>query len=141
MLFRGIFVEELPKTFRDAVIVCRRLGVRYLWIDSLCIMQDRTSDWLHESDQMHLVYSNSYCNLSAAVSTEGSQGLFRARQPHFLLPTEVSFRVKDFSKDVEYIWCNIYNSSFWRDNVSLCVVNKRGWVSDRTFGVDLFHQF
>jgi hypothetical protein len=130
MLCQGIPEEQLPKTFRDAVVVSRRLGVRYLWIDSLCIMQDKTSDWLHESDKMHLVYSNSYCNLSASVSTDSSQGLFRSRQPHVLQPTQVHLRVKLPNKDFEHVWCNLYNSSFWKDHVSLCVVNKRGWVSD-----------
>jgi hypothetical protein len=40
----GIPVAELPKTFRDAIDICRALGLRYLWIDSLCIVQNSESD-------------------------------------------------------------------------------------------------
>ncbi|KAH7370060.1 hypothetical protein BKA65DRAFT_386907, partial [Rhexocercosporidium sp. MPI-PUGE-AT-0058] len=43
----------LPATFRDAVVITRLLGVKYLWIDSLCIIQDQLSDWEHESAKMH----------------------------------------------------------------------------------------
>ncbi len=37
---QGFDIDEIPKTFRDAIIVTRLLGFRYLWIDSLCIIQD-----------------------------------------------------------------------------------------------------
>lgn len=37
--------SQLNKTFLDAIEVCRHLGVRYLWIDSLCIIQDSLEDW------------------------------------------------------------------------------------------------
>ncbi|KAF8859221.1 HET-domain-containing protein [Acephala macrosclerotiorum] len=49
---QGIRLAELPKTFRDAVITTRTLGVRYLWIDSLCIIQDDVKDWETESKIM-----------------------------------------------------------------------------------------
>jgi hypothetical protein len=42
---RGIALASLPKTFQDAVLMTRRLGIRYLWIDSLCIIQDDGDDW------------------------------------------------------------------------------------------------
>jgi Heterokaryon incompatibility protein (HET) len=32
--------DALPKTFRDAIQITPHLGLRYLWIDSLCIVQD-----------------------------------------------------------------------------------------------------
>jgi len=45
----GIVMECLPRTFRDAINLTRRLDMRYLWIDSLCILQDDTVDWEKES--------------------------------------------------------------------------------------------
>jgi len=54
---QNIQVAELPKTLRDAVAVSVRLGFRYLWMDSLCIVQDNQSDWKHEAAQMVSVYS------------------------------------------------------------------------------------
>lgn len=42
----------LPKTFRDAVEVTRDLGFRFLWIDSLCVIQDNDADWIHQASKM-----------------------------------------------------------------------------------------
>ena len=43
----GILIQQLPKSFQEAVIVGRRLEYRFLWIDCLCILQDKdgTSEW------------------------------------------------------------------------------------------------
>lgn len=41
----GIPLVELPKTFRDAIQIVNKLGVRYMWIVSLCILQDDADDW------------------------------------------------------------------------------------------------
>lgn len=55
----------LSKTFQDAVKVTRELGIRFLWIDSLCILQDVPQDFEEECARMHLVYQQAYCTLSA----------------------------------------------------------------------------
>jgi hypothetical protein len=41
---RGIDVRSLPQTFQDAIVFTRKLGMRFLWIDSLCIVQDDIED-------------------------------------------------------------------------------------------------
>jgi hypothetical protein len=41
---KGINWQDLPKTFRDAIKICHILGIRYIWIDSLCIIQDDRYD-------------------------------------------------------------------------------------------------
>jgi hypothetical protein len=48
--------QDLPRNFIDALVVCAGLGIRYLWIDSLCIVQDDGEDWKREAGTMHLVY-------------------------------------------------------------------------------------
>ncbi|KAI9152263.1 hypothetical protein HJFPF1_09492 [Paramyrothecium foliicola] len=73
----GIPISSLPKTFCDAVIFTHRLGLRYLWIDSLCIVQDDKDDWLRESQNMAGIYSNCYVCLAATVSENSHDGLFR----------------------------------------------------------------
>ncbi|KAK3388011.1 heterokaryon incompatibility protein-domain-containing protein [Podospora didyma] len=66
----------LPKTFQDAVAFARRLGFRYLWIDSLCIVQDDADDWAKQSAKMAGIYENSTITLAATVAADGRDGLF-----------------------------------------------------------------
>ncbi|KAK3946651.1 heterokaryon incompatibility protein-domain-containing protein [Pseudoneurospora amorphoporcata] len=55
---RGIKWENIPKTFQDAINVTRFLGIGYLWIDSLCIIQQDVDDWAEESSKMCSIYEN-----------------------------------------------------------------------------------
>ncbi|KIM98351.1 hypothetical protein OIDMADRAFT_128663, partial [Oidiodendron maius Zn] len=75
----GIELKDLTKTFRDAVSLTRNLGIRYLWIDSLCIIQLDKGDWEIEVNKMRIVYSQSYLNIAATSSKEGAGGCFRER--------------------------------------------------------------
>ena len=67
-------VDRLSKTFQDALFATVRLGFRYIWIDSLCIVQDDLEDWRRESLLMHKVYKNSSCNISASGFSDGTRG-------------------------------------------------------------------
>jgi hypothetical protein len=67
-----------PQTFADAVAVTRMLGLRYLWIDSLCIIQDSHEDWVHESAHMATVYENAYVTISADAAKDSFQGFLSA---------------------------------------------------------------
>jgi hypothetical protein len=66
----------LPRTFRDAVKYTRDLGIRYLWIDSICVVQDDESDWRHEAAQMEKIYGNSTVILAAVHAANWDDGLF-----------------------------------------------------------------
>jgi hypothetical protein len=44
--------DALPTTYRDAIVFTRGLGMQWLWIDSLCIIQDDLTDWQHEASKM-----------------------------------------------------------------------------------------
>ncbi|KAH8679554.1 heterokaryon incompatibility protein-domain-containing protein [Tricladium varicosporioides] len=65
---------ELGQTFQDAILITRELGVQFLWIDSLCIIQDSESDWETESARMAEVYLNSLLTLAATASLDGRGG-------------------------------------------------------------------
>lgn len=71
--------EELPKTFQDAIFIARYLGFQYLWIDSLCIIQDDKDDWDRESTLMTDVYGGSDLNIAAVSAKDGSVGCFFQR--------------------------------------------------------------
>ncbi|KAK5658442.1 hypothetical protein OQA88_1831 [Cercophora sp. LCS_1] len=71
---RGIDVATLPKTIRDAIRVCENLGLSYLWVDSLCIVQDDADDWARESEQMCEIYSNSHITVAAGSASSAKEG-------------------------------------------------------------------
>ena len=77
-------IEALPRSFNDAVQVARSLGVSYLWIDSLCIIQDSMEDWRRESRLMDKVYRYSACNIMAEAAINCDGGLFFGRDPQRL---------------------------------------------------------
>ncbi|KAL6819075.1 heterokaryon incompatibility domain-containing protein [Trichoderma camerunense] len=76
----GIQFNSLPKTFQDAVIVTRQLGIRYLWIDSLCIIQGDKSDWMKESARMAEVYQNAYLVIAASGAANPKEGCFSTKR-------------------------------------------------------------
>lgn len=77
--------DQLPLNFKDAMSITRRLGVRYIWIDSLCIMQDSSDDWTIESTKMAAVYENAVATIAALCSPGSSHGILprtARHQPH-----------------------------------------------------------
>ena len=56
-------ITPLPPTFQDAVAITRALGIRFLWIDALCILQDSQQDWAAESSQMGRTYEEAFLTL------------------------------------------------------------------------------
>lgn len=70
-------LKEMPRTLQDAVIVTRRLQVRYLWIDALCIIQDDKDDWVREAARMGEIYMNSFCTIAAHAAQHADHGFLR----------------------------------------------------------------
>lgn len=79
---KAISWDAIPATFQDAIRISRKLGVQYVWIDSLCIIQDSVKDWESESSKMAEIYRNSYVTIAGAASkdSKGGLGLNRPRQ-------------------------------------------------------------
>lgn len=75
---------KLPKTFQDAIQITRRLGIQFIWIDSLCIVQDDADDWAREASKMATFYENAMVTIAATSSSAGDGGLFRPT-PDYLL--------------------------------------------------------
>jgi hypothetical protein len=72
---RAIAWEDLPRTYQDAVRYVRLLGLQYLWIDSLCILQDSEEDLQRESAKMATIYQNSFLTLAASAAYDSSSRL------------------------------------------------------------------
>ncbi|KAL6711828.1 hypothetical protein ACN47E_002871 [Coniothyrium glycines] len=79
---QGIPIELLSRCFQDAIHVTSALGLQYIWIDSLCIVQDSLADWETESLRMSYVYQNAFLNLSVSGFASGMDGFLPAsREP------------------------------------------------------------
>ena len=88
----GLLVDSIPKTFRDAVFVSIELGIKYLWIDALCIVQDSVDnlEWRQEASIMGDVYANSYVTLAATTSSNPQGGLVHQRNPLSVWPCRLT---------------------------------------------------
>ncbi|KAF2713642.1 HET-domain-containing protein [Pleomassaria siparia CBS 279.74] len=75
--------STLPPTFQEAVALTRSLGFRWLWIDSLCIVQDDGAEKRDESARMDQIFANSFLTIAATSSAESSDGLFLPKSQQF----------------------------------------------------------
>lgn len=76
-LLLGISWNSLPQLFQDVIHICRQLGIRYLWVDRLCIVQDDELDWDDQAVQMASIYACSELTFAAVASPDPTVGLFR----------------------------------------------------------------
>jgi hypothetical protein len=86
---KGISRSILPKSFQDAVDLIRCLGIRYLWIDALCIIQDDVADWEREAAKMGDVYANALLTISTDAASDPTVGIFTARKSELVSTTDV----------------------------------------------------
>jgi hypothetical protein len=122
---------SLPRSFQDAVLVARKLHVRYLWIDSICIVQDDKTDWERESAGMASVYQNAYVTIAATAAPNSEAGFLYPRLP------ALRVRFTDLSKisksngekstvgsDVAYVRLDTSDEVSVKD----APLNRRAWV-------------
>ncbi|KAK2008908.1 heterokaryon incompatibility protein [Colletotrichum eremochloae] len=139
---RGILSNA---TFAQALRVVRQLGQRYLWIDSLCIIQGKGSegahvdDWHAEAPLMHKVYRNSFCNIAAADSRNHTEGLFRPRRPGFA-PVHYADRRRPPSGVFGRAVWRVLEHDHWDRGLLSRHLYTRGWVfQERLLSPRLLH--
>lgn len=115
----------LCRTFQDAMIVTNRLGFQFLWIDSLCIIQDCAEDWRREASRMASIYKYAAITIAAACATSGDTGLFQPRKSS--LEVEIPYYTKDGIRDGHYFASDREVKSF-RDEVVNGPLNTRAWT-------------
>jgi hypothetical protein len=103
----GIPLSALPLTFKDAVRFTKSLSIRFLWIDSLCIIQDDDVDWEHEASLMGSVYANAFLTIAASSSTDDASGCCpsletRQNLPH-MSPDAISMQIPSHGDVCPYI--------------------------------------
>ncbi|KAK3347456.1 hypothetical protein B0H65DRAFT_570261, partial [Neurospora tetraspora] len=119
-LSKHLSIKELPTTYREGIFVSLALGISYIWIDSLCIIQDDEEDWSKEAAMMKDV---------ATAAADSSQSNFRDRDPEIIPPLEVT--VSDWK------WEEPGQSKFWlaikwvdmrREDIVYSPLHSRAWV-------------
>ncbi|KAK4184901.1 heterokaryon incompatibility protein-domain-containing protein [Podospora australis] len=80
----GIPISALPQTLQDAVLITRRQGFRYLWVDALCIIQDSWEDKALEIQKMGTIYRQATLTIAAASSRSATQGFLRSFAPEHM---------------------------------------------------------
>ncbi|KAH7073777.1 heterokaryon incompatibility protein-domain-containing protein [Paraphoma chrysanthemicola] len=84
---------DLPQTIQDAIVVTTHLGLSFLWIDALCIVQDDENDVAHEIASMPEVYSHGACTISASRASSSEEGFLQAHQIDGIHHKPVALRV------------------------------------------------
>jgi len=102
---KSIPLDKLPKSFSDVITTCNRMGLSYLWIDSLCIIQSgegSKEDWLFHAKEMHFVYLNCALNIAIDHAKNPNVGAFVERNPARLQPCSVlSLYLDDLHRSFE----------------------------------------
>lgn len=136
------------QVFADAVRVCIHLGVKYLWIDSLCIIQDSPMDWQQESGRMGDVYKHALYNIAAQSIEDGDasiqEGMFRTRRLSTIEPwrgvASFDLGIEAWESGMTQIRARITKSSpaageyfllpeDWTNSFTGTVLMSRGWVA------------
>ena len=123
------------------MITARWMGIHYLWIDALCIIQDSEHDWQVQSNVMGDIYAGSYCNI-AAMNESNHDGFLRERRIEIIEP----FLIRDPETPSSCTKFVIGYDDFWCNNLLSAPLHNRAWVlqerqlSPRTvhFGEQIF---
>ncbi|KAI9641302.1 hypothetical protein NHQ30_010104 [Ciborinia camelliae] len=152
-LSQGIPMDELTNIVQDAITACRAFGLRYLWIDALCIMQQDKIDWEEQSYEMALIFSNSSITFCIPSSSTCLQG-FLTRP----VPPQLQIHITCNSSQTEGTACFLQSGNklqgfLWQQESALerdvkgSRWNKRGWVFQEKvlsprkifFGTEMIH--
>lgn len=129
----------MPQTFIDAVKITRRLGLKYLWIDSLCICQDDPEDWAREAGRMAYVYSNAYVVIAANRSSDSTGGCFHERAPRETALIQIPIMGSREDVHVTKLFPSDH-SDFLDASFSTEPLSQRGWVlQERTMAQRTLH--
>jgi Heterokaryon incompatibility protein (HET) len=128
--WNGFSVDELPTTFRESVALTRSLGIRYLWIDSICIIQDSKDDWSDETSEMANIYGNAFLTICATASKDSTGGLYKRQSTgkHRAYNTNVYFNDEGRRKGPVYARVPLEHdatSPEWKESAPL---SSRAWA-------------
>ncbi|KAH6686351.1 heterokaryon incompatibility protein-domain-containing protein [Plectosphaerella plurivora] len=115
----GFLIELLPKTVREAIHFTRRIGIRHIWVDLLCIVQDSPEDKAGEIDAMASIYEGSHLTICALGAESMDGGLYSLRNP-FLYSSIPLTETGGRRVDIRF---KMSDDSWW-----WWPAHKRGWI-------------
>jgi len=146
---------EMSAVMRDAVAVCRALKIRFLWIDSVCIVQDDRSDWEAESQQMGSIYRHSLLTICAPASHSCHQGFLDSGNDKIDVPFQSrietsivgSYTIEGQGLESGMSMLHPNNRSPYNIDIRVSSWATRGWVFQErklsprkiVFGRSMFH--
>ncbi|KAH5279393.1 hypothetical protein HBI23_050860 [Parastagonospora nodorum] len=139
---QSISWKGLSNTFQDAITLTRTLGFRYIWIDSLCIIQDSTEDWQVESAKMASIYSNGYLTIAGTKSRNGLGGLFSSTPDYRVAGTtpEGEKYCLYFRERIDHQIDNILESAGMTSSEKYYPLLSRAWVyQERMLSTRVLH--
>ncbi|KAL5095265.1 hypothetical protein Trisim1_012415 [Trichoderma cf. simile WF8] len=125
--------HRLSKTFTDAIKITKHLGISYLWVDSLCIIQDDGDDWHRESKKMSTIYGCSTINIAATGAENGSIGCFFDRDSDLrdkLRKARIPERIVQEKVLITY---DCIRDSICQDDIDIAPLASRGWCFQERF--------
>ena len=136
---KGIPLDTMPKTFKDAIAITKAIGLRYLWIDSLCIIQDDRKDWEMESATMGLIYERAHLTIAASHAYDSRFGCFYKREfpttrtqairLPFFVPAITGTGAMISMQEAGSLSANIAWSSYSHWDICGCTLGNRGWIT------------
>jgi hypothetical protein len=138
----SISLQDLPRTFTDAIAFCREMKVRYLWVDALCIIQPRPGDllglqdWETQSGIMGYIYANAIFTIAAQGAVNADIGLFPDKAPFDLSPRSCPLFLDTDSPSL-YVKTE---PPEWVASVGESALQQRAWVlQERLLSTRLIH--
>ena len=120
----GFKIKQAPATFHNAISITRLLGFRYLWIDSLCIIQDDSADWSREAARMGSVYANAYLTIAATNAKDDNDGFLQLRSH-----TLTSLRIVSSTGNLAQVYLQTqYDGNNVRAHIAEAPLDTRGWA-------------
>ncbi|KAK8115843.1 hypothetical protein PG984_012345 [Apiospora sp. TS-2023a] len=151
-LYQGFPLSDLTPVVRDAVVTCRTLGFRFLWIDALCILQHDTADWEEQSYDMERIFTGSALCICVMMSSSCLEGFLQQRTYTRLhLPWVSTINGLTFKETIDLTPCPI---DYTRSRINAASIPplelnirrspwcSRGWVFPPRklyFGSDMIH--
>ncbi|KAI1068956.1 hypothetical protein LB507_006175 [Fusarium sp. FIESC RH6] len=135
---------QLPKTIQEAIVVTRRLGIRYLWVDALCILQSEgpddikhKEDWSREAARFGQYYENSVLTIAATGASSSNDGLLLPRPILRFEPKSITFRPGEAAPLRYTIRSRIPS---WLTDTHSSPLSERGWaIQERLLSRRVLH--